>query len=261
MLGFFLLGCGVDQGVKTISVSSSSKTIGLNKTQQFYAYAFDASNATVSKTFTWGVEGSIGTIDAAGFFYAGASPGSGSISASVDGVTGKSTVVVTTKGTITGKIINQAGDRISDVIITASSLSATSNTSGDYSINGVAYGTFEVKTRENILYLSATTEAFVLTGESTTANITLNDRFSVKNENISGNPITISGKVQNNGTTEAAGVSIMYSFYDADGNLSSSATRNLGNISAQSSSSFNLSPTPIISAYSRVAKTVSAAGF
>ena len=124
-----LAGCGF-QGEFSIAVSPATTTIGLNKTQQFFATAIDAQGNIVSKAFSWGFSGSVGTIDANGLFYSGSVVGSGFILVSSEGVTGKASVSLTDKGSISGRLRNVLGNNLSSISIVftgASIFSASTN--------------------------------------------------------------------------------------------------------------------------------------
>lgn len=260
-----LAGCGTDSSLKTITVSPAISTIGINKSQRFYATAYDSQGNILTKTISWSVEGSIGTIDvSSGVFYAGTSTGTGYVKATADSITGASTVTITDKGSITGTIKNQEGNAVSNLTVFLTllpSFSASTSSTGSYTISNIEYGTYEVKTLENIQYLSSTLEAYVATAETTTKNITLDHRLTIGNESLSGDPITVSGIVYNHGTTEAKSATVSYLFYDEEGTLASSGSTPLGNISVSSSEVFYLVPSPPISTYTSVTKTALATSY
>lgn len=256
-------GCGSNVTVTTVLVSPSSRSIGIGHAQQFYAAAYDSTNALLTKTFTWTTTGGIGTIDANGVFYAVNTEVSGTVVATTDNVSGSSAVKVTAKGILTGKLTNASAAKVSSLYVSlvGQSFSAASDTNGTYTIEEIPYGTYEAKTQETVKYVSSTAEVSIATGETTTKNFTLTDRLSIGSENISGNPLTITGNVTNHGTTDAVGVTVAYIFYDEEGYLSSSGSQALGTVSSLEASIFYVVPSPPISTYSSVTKTVAATSY
>lgn len=252
-----LCGCGAQTGTKSITISPSTISIGINKTQQFYATAFDYNNKVVTKTFTWTAGSAIGTIDANGLFYAGINETSGSVTASVDGLTATATVTLTTKGSVTGRITNSQSERVSGLQVYISSiptLSAFTDATGLYTISDVPYGTQEVTVKENVLYLLTTVEANITTGETATAGILLSDRISLSGS-PAGDPLSVSGHATNNGSTTAAGVTVIYTFTytDADGNTATAVgSQAVGDIAAGATVQYSITPTPSITTYSAV---------
>jgi hypothetical protein len=145
-------------------------------------------------------------------------------------------------------------------------LSATSNTTGDYSISGIPAGTYEVKTRESAIYLQATDIATVTAGSTILKNIVVPFRLSVTNENIddttSASSILISLKITNNGSTTAYGVTANYVFYADDGTVAGVGTTAPVTLATGQSASVStfISLSPDVTVYSHV-RTVSAASY
>ncbi len=259
-----LAGCGNEQVSYTVTVSPSSSTVGVNRSQRFFATIVDIYSNIVTKSISWSVAGGVGTIDASGVFYAGGSTGTGTVIASVEGFSGSATVVITDKGSIAGKIKDVQGAFLQNISVSCTSavtLSAVTDSSGNYSISNVPCGTQEVIVLENVLYLSGSSDAYVITGETTTVNFTLLSRIAIENENISGDPISVSGRVRNLGTTEAKGVTVNYIFYDDAGTLLASSSQSVGDISSQTYKDFFMVPSPAISTYTTVTKTAAATSF
>ncbi|MFH2033371.1 MAG: carboxypeptidase-like regulatory domain-containing protein [Candidatus Margulisiibacteriota bacterium] len=265
----FLGGCGDSVQISSITVSPSSVTVGLSKTQQFTATAYDSSGRSFTTSVEWTVTGSIGSIDTSGLFTAGSSMASGTVVASASGVSGSATVSVTNEGSVSGTISSSAGEHVASISITitrsgtTSGFSSTtvSDTSGRYVFPSVPVGDYDVVTAATMHYLGSSAEVSVSVGETTTQNITLSDRFTVSSQSFIGTPITISGTITNNGTGEATGVTAVYMFYDLDGLFEGSATANLGSISGLASKSFVVIPTPSVYSYSSYTRTISATGY
>jgi len=116
-------------------------------------------------------------------------------------------------------------------------------------------------TTENTIYLSSTAEATITMGRTTTQSFYLTSRFGIENESISGDPITVTGTVRNNGATTAVGVVISYVFYDEEGNVTGAGTRSLGNLSPGLDRDFNVIPFPTVSTYTTKSRTVTCASF
>jgi len=255
-------GCSAIDTTSTILVSPTSKIIGLGGTQQFFATAYNSQNQLVSKTFTWGISGTIGTIDASGYFYAGNTAATGYVIASAEGISGSSSVQVTDKGIITGILQNSHQNTVSNMsvyIMSTPAVSAFSGSNGSYTLNNVPTGTQDVAVAESLLYLLTTAETTISTGESKTINITLLDRFTIGNENINNDPLIVSGDVNNNGTKEAKNVTVMYTFYDDTGVISDVGQASVGNMPAGSTRSYTFTTT--ISTYFSVTRAVTTTGF
>jgi hypothetical protein len=98
---FVLNGCGSTSGssatIVTITVAPATASLAVGGTQTFTATARDASNNPVTTTFTWSVEGTIGTVDNSGNFTA-TTAGTGKVKATVGGVTGEANVTVNPAG-------------------------------------------------------------------------------------------------------------------------------------------------------------------
>lgn len=259
-----LMGCGAQQGISSIVVSPNPKTIGTDHRQQFYATAYDSAGGVVSTSFTWSADRSVGTIDANGLFYAASIEGTGSVVAAAEGLTGKSTVTVTAKGTISGTVFDKDRNGIQYITVYVSSrpsLSAITDRNGIYTISDVPTGTQEVDTMENLQYLKASVEANVLTGESKTVNFTLTNRLAVNDESFFDNPIFVSGTVKNQGATTVKEITVIYYFKDGSGTTIASGNQLMGDISAEASGVFTIYPTPLITEYTSYSKVIAAGSF
>ena len=260
-----LSGCGEMSNLATISVSPSSATVGILKSQRFYATAYDQNNKIYSVAFSWSVSGGIGTIDASGLFYAGASESNGSVIATAQGISGRASVNVTTKGSISGAIKNVDGAAVSGInvyLAAAPAQAGSSDTSGRYSIGNVPAGMWEVDTSGTAIYLTASQEATVATAENTSVNMFIPYRFTVLNESGLDAPVAlITGTIRNNGSTTANSVTITYVFFDDTGGVVGAALGTVGNISAGVSTPFTANPSDLIDTYSSYTRTVSAASF
>jgi len=265
LLLLFVCGCGSTGTVARITVSPGSASMGAQQTQQFYATAYDSVGKAILKSFTWSVSGNIGTIEvASGLFYAGTTFESGSVSATADQVVGSATVSIANNGTLTGNLTKSDGERVPYIrlyLTAAPTFAATTDTNGLYSIYNIPAGTYEIKTTESTTYLSSTAEAAILVGKTTTQSFYLTPRLGIENESISGDPITISGTVRNNGSTTAVGVVVSYVFYDEEGNVAGAGTRSLGNLSPSLDRSFNVIPFPTVSTYTTKSRTVTCTSF
>jgi hypothetical protein len=265
ILAITLIGCGQTVNLTSISVSPSSATVGILKIQRFYATAYDQTGKIFPTAISWSVTGGIGTIDAQGIFYAGDSELTGGVVASAQGKSASASVKVTTKGSISGVIKNTDAVMVSGINVYLAAypnLSSFSDSSGRYAINEVPYGTWEVKTSQNVLYTATSQTIAVLTAESLSLNITIPYRFSIENESFNGTPITsITGTVRNNGSTEAKSVTITYTFYDDTGGIIDVAIGYAGDIPAGGANAFSAIPSSSIDSYYSKTRTVSAGSF
>lgn len=262
----FMVGCGEDNRVLTsITVTPSPATVGVLKTQRFYATAYDQSGRELSTTFTWSVSSGLGTINADGLFSAGAAELSGKVTATSQGVSGSADVSVTTKGSITGTVRNMDAGVVSGIrvyLISDPGNSATTNSVGRYTLSGITPGSCEVKTGENATYFSASKEVTVATGETATADLTIPYRFTVESENGLAPPISlITGTIRNNGSTEAREVTILYSFFDEDGLIVGTARGSAGNILGFKTATFSAFPSIPIDSYATFQRVISAKSF
>jgi len=260
----FLTGCGADSGVADrVVVSPATVLVGQLQKQQFYATVYNVSNQVLTKAITWSLTGGIGTIDASGLLYAGSSLLSGTVVAQADSLSGSASVTITDKGSLSGRITDNEGNNCANITVTLnnlSTLSATSDNSGNYSIANVPPGSYEVSTRENLTYLSATKEASIKAGTTTIVNLNLSPRLGVSESLTPGDTyISVSVIVTNNGSTEVAGVQIIYIFYDADGSLVDSETLNIGNIAAGRSVRRDFAVATVT--YARYTRTISATSY
>lgn len=264
LLLFMIAGCSEPpDAVKSIVITPSSGSVGVNKTQQYYATVFNFSNQVVVKTVTWSVTGGIGTIDSTGKFTAGSSLASGTIVAQADSASTTINVNITDKGKISGTLFDTDGAKAAGVNVYLSDLPAfagNSDINGAYSISDIPVGTHEVKTQENILHLSATKVITIEAGTSLSQDLILPLRFTVT-ETIQdlGGIMNVAVTVTNNGSTTASGVTAIYRFYDDEGSLIGSGTVVLGTVAAQATATGSFS---IVSeTYSTYTKTVTATSY
>lgn len=182
LLGFFLVvsqqGCGDLTGdVASLTVSPSTKTIGINQSQVFSAYGADALGNNVAVSVTWSLEGSMGTISSNGLFIANGTAGSGKVVAITSTtVSAKATVVVTYEGWIAGQVKDELGKNVASVkiYIPGTSLQAFADSGGEYSISQIPQGTYEVwATDPRSIYKDASLEASVASGETVRVDFTL----------------------------------------------------------------------------------------
>jgi hypothetical protein len=165
----------------SIIVSPSSSTIGVNKTAQFSALGKDSGgNIVTNFTPTWSVEGGIGSIYSSSgsyaVFQAGWVEGSGYVVASYGSVEGRAKVTVTAKGWLTGVIRTPELGYARGIIVELKenpSLMDDTDEKGEYLISNIPPGTYEARTRENELYLSASSEVTIGSGETVTWTTTL----------------------------------------------------------------------------------------
>lgn len=266
LLVLMVSGCGEDtRTLASITVSPSTATVGINKTLQFFATCYDQNGKVLTVDVTWSASSAIGSITSSGKLYASSDTATGTVHATARGITGSASVTVTNKGWVKGRLTNSSGDAVPDILVFLAGHSALrdySDSSGDYSISEVPAGDYEVKTGETVLYISSSAEVSVPTAESVTENFLLTDRISVTSENISPIPVTsITGTVYNNGSTEAKGVEILYTFNDSEGNPIGFASGNLGDIPGRTSRSFSIAPTSPITGYASFDRTVAAKSF
>lgn len=261
LFGLLITGCGGNATVSSITVSPSSASVGMNKTQQFTATAYDPNGKAILASFTWSVTGSGGTISSGGLFTAGGSLASCTVVAASGSITGSSTVNIVNTGNISGRVKKSSGNGVSGISVyltSTPSLSASTDSSGDYTISGVVPATYEVRTRENVLYISSTAEAVVATGETTTADITLSDRFSITNQNITVS--YVAGYITNNGTTSATGVTIAYMFSNA-GTYVGGGLAAAGTLTSSEARLFSAPIIPNVPSYTDYTRTIAATGY
>lgn len=254
LLVILISGCGLIIGtLQSISVSPSSATVGLGKTQQFTAIGYDEYGNMLSVSATWEVTGGMGAIDQNGLFTAGNTVGSGSVIARADSLSDSASVTVTDKGSVSGIVRDAFLQPVNDFkVYISQDLSYYDNTdsAGSYTITDIPPGNYTLMTDENITYVSGSQEVTISTGETTTADFTLIPRLTIENQVI--NPmgyINITGRVRNNGNTTATGVTVAYTFYNINefGRIPvSGGSANLGNIPASGTKDFAIFPIPAI---------------
>ncbi|OGC34218.1 hypothetical protein A2311_00990 [candidate division WOR-1 bacterium RIFOXYB2_FULL_48_7] len=178
-LAVFVTACG-DLGVNdvaTITVSPISATVGINQSQLFSAVAKNSVGMIVSATPTWSVVGSVGTISTNGLFTAGGVVGTGYIVATAGSATGSTEVTITTNGWLVGQLTNPDFGFIQNIKVYLTGYETTyydfSDTEGRYSISGIPAGTYEAKTASSTLFQSSSIEVTIVSGETTTWNVTI----------------------------------------------------------------------------------------
>ncbi len=263
---FFFWGCGSTSSsssgaLSSIAVFPASSYVAPGGTISFTANGFYANGTAASISPSWSVTSSIGTISASGVFTASAT-GEGSVTGEKDGKSSSAAVLVTYTGYVSGYVLDAQGNKKSSIYVYLTSLpsfSATSNSSGQYTISQVPAGTYLLANRPDASYIYTTKEATIAIAAGASVNFTLNDRFSILNENISTTLSLVTGQIKNNATTEARDVVAEYQFYDADMNIL--ATANSGNlvIGAGSTESFTASISgDLTDGYSSVTHSVAA---
>jgi len=183
-LVIFAGGCGdITNEVSSIEVSPLTATVGVNHTQTFSAIGRDSVGKIVSISLTWSTEGNIGTISSSGMYSmltAGSQEGTGKVVATYGALSGKANVTITAKGWLTGTVTDPTTlgnvQGIQVYLTEIPSLLDITNSVGKYLIEDIPAGTYEVQTKETALYLSASSEVMVGSGETVTVNLTLTTR-------------------------------------------------------------------------------------
>ncbi len=171
-----LSGCGdLETGVSTLTVSPTSVTIGINQSRVFTAVAQDSNGQIVSASPTWSVSGGIGSISSSGLFIAGASAGSGSVTATYSGKTATANITITATGWVMGRVTDNAGSLVPSlkVYLENTDYNDFTDSDGDYEISNVPAGVYQVWTLETSAYRAASHEATVASGETTTVDFTI----------------------------------------------------------------------------------------
>ncbi len=175
-LVFSLSGCGDIEGeLASLTISPSSITLGINKSQLFIVSGKDSYDFIVDVNPTWRVTGDIGTITSDGLFTADPTSGEGYVVASYEGKSASASVTVTDKGWVGGRVSDSQGARVPnlEVYLKGANLSDYTDSSGDYSISDVTVGTYEVWTEETDAYREASKEVSVTSGETEIVNFTI----------------------------------------------------------------------------------------
>jgi hypothetical protein len=177
-------GCGdLDTELSSLTVSPSTVTVGVNRSETFTAIARDSVDQIIPVTPTWTVTGDIGTINANGIFTANSSAGNGTVVATYQNVSDSASVTITDNAWIEGKITGEndpGGIQNILVSIRNSSFSARTDSSGDYSIGNIPPGTYDVYTEENNqIYNSLSQEVTVSTGQTKIVNFYLTLRTGI----------------------------------------------------------------------------------
>lgn len=165
-------GCGDIEGeLSSLTISPSSVTVGVNKTQFFSVIGKDSVGKIVSVTPTWSADSAIGAISSSGMLTAGGVEGTGKVSATNGVLTAEATVTVTAKGWISGRVIDQLSHRVQgiNVLLQSTSYEAPTDINGLYAISSVPAGTYNITTSDpNDVYRPSTPESVtVASGETT----------------------------------------------------------------------------------------------
>ncbi|MEQ8169430.1 MAG: YCF48-related protein [Candidatus Eremiobacterota bacterium] len=179
--------------VSSVGISPDGTTVYTNEIRQFIAYCINSSNELINpNTYTWSVEGGIGTIDNNGIFHASDNAGQGSIKVTAGSQSTTVSVKVeklATSGTITGVVTYLDGNPATGMKVTVSGLSqfATVDSTGGYKIDKISAGEITVTVTDNgkVVWTGKST---VKSGEITTLDIHLD--YSL-------------WKVQNSGTSNS----------------------------------------------------------
>ena len=187
-LSFVILlsGCGdiTENGeAADLSVSPSSVTVGINQSKIFSVDAHSSAGTYVNVSPTWSVTGGIGSISSTGLFTAAGTAGTGTIIATYGTLTASSTVTITNNGWVEGVMKTPEGALALGIFVFlnghSSTLNAETDTKGAYTISAIPAGTYEAMTRETPLYLSASLEVTVASGETVTWSTTLTYKSNV----------------------------------------------------------------------------------
>jgi hypothetical protein len=171
-----LTGCGeIKEEVKSLTISPSNATVGINQSQLFTVIGKDDLGAIIQVTPTWGTVGGIGTINTNGLFTAGSTTAEGHINASYGGITASAELTVTDKGWFQGRVFDSKGILVPNlkVYLKGTGLFDFTDSNANYSISNVPAGTYEVWTLETSVYRASSKEAMVETGETVTVNFTI----------------------------------------------------------------------------------------
>lgn len=173
-------GCGdIETEITSLSISPSSVTVGINKSQTFSAYGEDSVGAITKVDPTWKIIGAIGSINSSGLFIAGGASGEGYVVASYEGKSAQASVAVTENGWLTGRIQSDLGYAAGIKVYLAENVSLLdfSDSSGRYTIPDIPPGTYEARTMETDLYKIASTEITINKGEPETWNVFLESKI------------------------------------------------------------------------------------
>jgi len=173
----FFTGCGdLETVLSSLTVSPSSRTVGINQGEVFTAIGRDTLGMIVDISPTWEVRGGIGEISSTGLFTAGASSGEGYIVATYGDYTASAEVAVTNRGWLEGIVQSSlAGieEGIKVYLNENTSLLDYSDSEGRYSISDIPAGTYEARTQATVLYQMASQEVTIQEGRVTTWDIIL----------------------------------------------------------------------------------------
>ncbi|MEQ8169428.1 MAG: YCF48-related protein [Candidatus Eremiobacterota bacterium] len=166
-------------GIVSARVSPDSASITKGGARQFKVYCINSSNELVNPdSFSWSVEGGIGTIDSHGIFQASSTSARGSVKVKVGSQEATVPVEIvesTENGAITGVVTYSDGSPATGVKVSVQGLSTFSipDSSGVYTINDVPVGEKTVSvTYDGSEKWSGTST--VTAGKTSTLNIPLN---------------------------------------------------------------------------------------
>ena len=174
----FVVGCGdLDGAVESLTVTPTSITVGINQSKSFSVIGRSISGVLVTVAPTWSVAGGVGSVSSNGLFTAGASAGEGSVVASYGGVSDSSTITVTDRCWLEGRVTggrDPAGVENVLVALRDTSYSDRTDSSGNYSISNIPAGSYEVYSQEDhTIYQTSSQEVTLVSGETTTINYIL----------------------------------------------------------------------------------------
>ena len=191
----FLPGCGdITGALGGIIISPSKITIGINQSQFFTALGRSSGGFLIATTPTWGVQGSIGTINSisglftAGTLEAGSVEVTGRVIATDGTLTGSSVVTITRRGWLAGNVTDSNNSFVVGIRVYLAeihTLGDETDNSGNYKIADIPAGTYEAVidprqatqggTAEVTIGEGLTaTQNFILSTPSTTSSTTTN---------------------------------------------------------------------------------------
>jgi hypothetical protein len=171
LLVFLSSGCGdLDTEISSLTVSPTSSTVGINQSRVFTAVGKNSLGFVVDIDPIWSVSGNIGTISSSGLFIAGATAGSGTVTASYGDSSASATVTVTENGWLTGQVSSSLGLAVGIRVFLQQSptLQDFTDSSGLYSISNIPPGTYWAVTGATDTFQSSSAEVTVDPGETAT---------------------------------------------------------------------------------------------
>jgi hypothetical protein len=178
-------GCGDLEGeIASLTISPTSATIGVSKTQLFTVRGEDEYGFIVDVDAIWSVSGNIGNVTSIGFFTAGSVEGTGYVTADYAGKTAIANVTVTEKGWLTGRIQSSLREfgyiqGITVFLEEDPDLSGISDSDGRYSISDITAGSYTAQTEPTVDFKAASTEVTIERGDTTTWNVFLETQSGV----------------------------------------------------------------------------------